>query len=374
MPFSCKQEAIIHEIELYVPIRYSLEKAILTLSAVPLLTIFSMILVNAGRDDFGEMNYMVALLYLIAPSLYLFIVYHIVRLHLRIIRIKSYLGYLEDILTSSTRHRDVFSWEREIDIEERYTFVNSALQVPFHIIAFLVLMIAYCKAFDTLHNCGNELITYISLVILALFFFGLLFELYATGMAHWDTKASINKDRARNRLEPLPAYYADNKAYFSIYRLEKKMMNITGKDRRIFGSWLKCADLKQGNTDVKYLVTEALLAVSDHEKLKKLMTQAKERRFAKGHLAVSFASKDTLMLFVESEQQSTCDLGVNYFIGKATLLVPMAIGDEVLIWDPEEYSKKMRKHNLSSQKKQKALDTDVVFVKGTVVKITKCID
>lgn len=86
-----------------------------------------MILVDRSGSESSEMTFYIALLFLLVPSLYLFIVYHIVRLHLRIIRIKSYLGYLEELLTSSMGTRDIFSWEREIDIEERYTFINSAL-------------------------------------------------------------------------------------------------------------------------------------------------------------------------------------------------------------------------------------------------------
>ncbi len=345
MTLSDKQESIIREIELYVPIRYSLEKAILTLSAVPLLTIFSMILVNNSWNTTSEMSISLALLYLIAPLLYLFIVYHIVRLHLRIIRIKSYLGYLEDLLTSSMGNRDIYFWEREIDIEERYTFINSALQVPFHVAAFVVLMVAYCEAFQTLESRGDVLIPWISLVILILFILGLLFELLATALAHWDTKASINKDRVRNRLEPLPSYYAEVRSYFSIYPLEKKMVKQVKKERLYFGDHSKFEDLNSGSKDVKYLATEALFSFGSNEEIDKLIGEAKNRCLGKGYLAVSFRSKDTLMTFSKFDQQNNPLYSNSLYIGKASLLVPMAPGDKVRIWDP---NKELKDENLVS--------------------------
>lgn len=45
-------------------------------------------------------------------------------------------------------------------------------------------MTAYIEAFFVLLSLGGWLIVAISVVMLGLFAFGLVFELYATGMAH----------------------------------------------------------------------------------------------------------------------------------------------------------------------------------------------
>lgn len=59
--------------------------------------------------------------------------------------------------------------------------------------------------------------------------------------------------------------------------------------------------LKKG-TDAKYLVTEVLFEAKDSGVLDDLIVEANKRKVAKGYLAVSFNTKDTLMKLTKYDQ------------------------------------------------------------------------
>ena len=200
-----KEEAIFKEIELCVHNRNSLEKALLVLSSTPLIAIFSMMLGQKAYEA-QDSSLTMQIIFLAAPILYLFILYNTVKYTTKMVRLNSYLGYLEDILSAHYDMRDVLMWHREINIEERYSFIGSLFQVPFHVVALILLGFASAQAHPFVY--ANALaIGVVADLLMLLLAIGIVLMLIAATMAHWDTKATINVDRVRNRLSAMPPYY-----------------------------------------------------------------------------------------------------------------------------------------------------------------------
>lgn len=157
------------------------------------------------------------------------------------------------------------------------------------------------------------------------------------------------------------------------------MMSFVGKERRIFGGNAIFECLKKGN-NAKYLVTEVLFEVNDSDVLDDLIATANKRKVAKGYLAVSFNSKDTLMKLTKYDQNDE-DYGPidDLYLGETTLLVSVAQGDEVLIWDPKKQKdqtkepQSKKKSDTSEEKEAKSIDIKDE-IHGKVVAVLNSVD
>ena len=124
------------------------------------------------------------------------------------VRLNSYLGYLEDILSAHYGMRDVLMWHREINIEERYSFIGSLFPVPFHVAALIMLGFASAQVHSVVYASALA-VGVVADVLMLLLAIGIILMLVVATVAHWETKATINADRTRSRLSPMPPYYAD---------------------------------------------------------------------------------------------------------------------------------------------------------------------
>ena len=335
-----KEETILKEIEMCSKNRDSLEKALLILSSTPMIAIFALMASRAAAED-GNYPFGMQLVFLAAPILYLFILYNIVKYMTKMVRLNSYLGYLEDIFTAHYRMRDVMIWHREVNIEERYSFTGSLFQVPFHLAALALLVYAAWQAAFSVWSVAFVIV--VAVAVLAVILVGCVVIMgIAAAMAHWDTKASINKDRIRNRLTPMPPYYSEFWTYLRIYAQEKKCLAKLENMRKAgsfpfeeFGLVFKseaeaCEESceKSSSDDDRC----SYLSVAIEIKLEKecdISPIVNSDRVSSGNLYVpiSFAGKDTLMALWQIEPGKVFAL--------ASLMVPARAGDLVALWDPK---------------------------------------
>lgn len=337
---SVKEEAIFKEIEMCAKNRDTLEKALLVLSSTPLIAIFALMVSRAATGDGATLGMQVV--FLAAPILYLFILYNIVKYMTKMVRLNSYLGYLEDLLTAHHCMRDVLIWHREINIEEKYSFTGSLFQIPFHLAALALLAFASVQAHPAVWSAAFPVVI-ASDVMMAVLVVCILLMGVAAAMAHWDTKTSINKDRVRNRLTPMPPYYADFWSYLRIYRLEKGILAKVRKAReKDFGEMsedYKRALSLSGSSDtvgsqdgLRYLGVRIALAIEEGSPLPDRIVNKDDVSRDSVYVPVSMMNIDTLMAIW---QDGSDEKEVHALL---SLMIPVKAGDFVVIWDnPGKY-------------------------------------